>query len=85
MAIVPLSECKIPTLIPSPLAAGALGAADDEPDGEAVGVVALGVQALSNTLPAAVEPKIKISRRRNFLAILLESLLRILKYSYLGF
>jgi hypothetical protein len=29
----------------------------------------LGVQALSNTLPAAVEPRINISRRRNLRAM----------------
>jgi hypothetical protein len=70
---VPLRECNKPTLIPSPA-----GAAGDAPEAEgdglpealgAVAVGALGVQALSNTLPAAVEPRINISRRRNLRAM----------------
>jgi hypothetical protein len=46
-------------------------------------VGALGVQALSKILPAAVEPRIKISRRLNFLAIIITSLLGI--YTTVGF
>ena len=71
MAIVPLKECKIPTLIPAPVGAAALALGEAVlAVGEALGAVVLvGAQALSNTLPAAVEPRIKISRRLNFLAI----------------
>jgi hypothetical protein len=78
MAIVPLKECNIPTLMPSPLAAvEALGEAEEdaEPEGEAVVVVVVGVQAFNKILPAAVEPRIKISRRRNCLAISLHHFL----------
>jgi hypothetical protein len=70
MAMVPLEECKIPTLMPSPAGVAlALAEAVAEPEGLAVVVVVVGVQDFSRMLPAALEPKINISRRRNFLAI----------------
>jgi hypothetical protein len=55
--------------MPSPTGAAELEAVGEV---EAVGVVFVafgGVQDLSNKLPAALAPKIKISRRRIFLAI----------------
>ena len=69
VAIVPLEECKIPTLIPSPAGTAALEAVG-EAEGLGVVFVALGgVQDFRSKLPAALAPKIKISRRRIFLAI----------------
>jgi hypothetical protein len=64
--------------MPSPAAgaAGFAGAVGDA-DGSTEVLGAFGVQALSKILPAAVEPKIKISRRLNFLVIIITSLLRI--------
>jgi hypothetical protein len=63
IAIVPLEECRMPTFIPSPVAL--------EVTGKPLGlvVVLLGVQDLSNILAAAVDPNIRIWRRRNFLVI----------------
>ena len=70
IAIVPLVECKIPTLIVPPLeAAGEELAADvaaglAEPVAVVVGGVVAGAQALIKELtPRAVEPKIRNLRR----------------------
>jgi hypothetical protein len=72
MAMVPLEECRIPTLIPSPTGAALADAvveAADEAVELAVVVVVVGVQDFSKMLPAALDPRIRISLRRNFLAI----------------
>jgi hypothetical protein len=71
MDMVPLRECKIPTLsvLPDVVDVAAVVAA-----GDAAGLLdAMGgllEQAFSRMLPVAAEPKIRKSRRRNCLVII---------------
>ncbi|MFM7426104.1 MAG: hypothetical protein ACKO7W_14120 [Elainella sp.] len=73
MAIVPLSECRMPTLIASPLAAaGEAAVGEDSAAGDSVVVEVVVVlpQAFNKMLvPKVAEPYSKNFRRLNCLAI----------------